>query len=63
VTGRPVHSTDPSADDDSDDLGADGQRLGIFRSWRALYVTVVVYTFAMVALLYVATRLLDHSAR
>jgi hypothetical protein len=39
----------------------DGQ-IGIFGSWRALYVTVVLYTAALTVLLYVFTRLLDFSS-
>ncbi|MCY3699647.1 MAG: hypothetical protein OXH46_08430 [Gemmatimonadetes bacterium] len=34
-------------------------RIGPFRSWRALYVSVVVYTVGLILLLYLATRLLD----
>jgi len=34
-------------------------RIGPFRSWRALYVSVIVYTAGLVLLLYLATRLLD----
>ena len=41
--------------DDEDD------RIGVFRSWRALYVTVIVYTLGLIILLYVLTRLLDKS--
>ena len=37
-------------------------RIGPFPSWRALYIAVLLYTAAMVAALYVLTRLLDHSA-
>jgi len=36
--------------------------VGPFSSWRALYVTVLVYAAATVAALYLLTRLLDHSA-
>ena len=43
------------------DDGEDGQ-LGLFRSWRSLYVTVIVYTIALTILLYVLTRILDFSA-
>lgn len=32
---------------------------GIFRSWRALYVSVIAYTAGLIFLLYLATRLLD----
>lgn len=34
-------------------------RIGPFRSWRALYVSVIVYTAGLILLLYLATRLLD----
>ena len=34
-------------------------RIGLFRSWRALYVSVIVYTVGLIFLLYLATRLLD----
>ncbi|WP_419165716.1 hypothetical protein [Candidatus Palauibacter sp.] len=36
-------------------------RIGIFRSWRALYVSVIAYTFALIVVLYLVTRLLDFS--
>ncbi len=36
--------------------------IGVFRSWRSLYVTVVLYTTALTILLYVLTRLLDYSS-
>ncbi len=36
--------------------------IGIFRSWRSLYVTVILYTTALTVLLYVLTRLLDYSS-
>ena len=38
-------------------------RIGIFPSWKALYVSVIVYTAGLIALLYVFTVLLDTSAR
>lgn len=34
-------------------------RIGPFRSWRALYVSVIAYTAGLILLLYLATRLLD----
>ncbi len=37
-------------------------RIGIFRSWRALYVSVIAYTLALIGVLYLLTRLLDFSA-
>ncbi|MCG8469451.1 MAG: hypothetical protein MJB57_14800 [Gemmatimonadetes bacterium] len=39
----------------------DDESLGVFGSWRALYAAVLIYTFALVALLYLLTRALDHS--
>jgi len=36
-----------------------GDRIGPFRSWRALYVSVIAYTAGLILLLYLATRLLD----
>ncbi|GMR11882.1 MAG: hypothetical protein BMS9Abin29_0067 [Gemmatimonadota bacterium] len=39
----------------------DDGRIGVFPSWNALYVTVVVYTVAMIVLLYAFTVLLDYS--
>ncbi len=44
---------------DEDDDG----RIGIFPSWRALYVAVVVYTAGLIAVLRAFTVLLDTSAR
>lgn len=43
----------------SDDEG----RIGIFPSWKSLYVSVLVYTAALIVLLYVLTVLFDHSIR
>ena len=40
----------------------DDGRIGIFPSWKALYATVVVYTLAMIVLLYAFTVLLDYSS-
>ena len=40
----------------------DDGRIGIFPSWNALYATVVVYTLAVIVLLYAFTVLLDYSA-
>lgn len=40
----------------------DDGRIGIFPSWSVLYATVVVYTLAMIGLLYAFTVLLDYSA-
>jgi hypothetical protein len=38
-------------------------RVGIFPSWRATYITVLVYTAALTGFLYLMTRVLDHSIR
>lgn len=46
-----------SADEDEDG------RIGIFPSWRALYIAVIVYTAGLIAILRVFTVLLDTSAR
>ncbi len=35
-------------------------RIGPFPSWRALYAAVILYTAALVVILYGLTRLLDH---
>ncbi len=40
----------------------DEDHIGIFRSWRSLYVTVIVYTVALTIILYAITRLLDYSS-
>ena len=45
-----------------EDEGEDG-RIGIFPSWKALYISVIVYTAGLIAILYVFTVLLDTSAR
>lgn len=37
------------------------ERIGPFRSWRALYASVIAYTLALIIALYVITRLLDFS--
>ena len=42
---------------------AEDGRIGIFPSWRALYIAVIVYTAGLIALLRVFTVLLDTSAR
>ena len=42
-----------------DDGDETGERIGPFRSWRALYVSVVAYTVGLIILLYLVTRLLD----
>lgn len=45
--------------DDRDETEDREGRIGPFRSWRALYVSVIVYTAGLIFLLYLATRLLD----
>ena len=49
-------------DDHIDQSEDDGGRIGIFPSWRALYVSVVVYSLAVIVLLYVFTVVFDHSS-
>lgn len=59
MTGPP----DPTGTDEAtteDDDHEDG-RIGPFSSWRALYVAVLVYTAALIALLYLLTHALDHT--
>ena len=51
-------TTVPAAPDEDED-----GPIGIFPSWRAAYITVLVYTAALTAFLYLMTRLLDHSVR
>ena len=53
-TGDPA-GTSPDEDEDG--------RIGIFPSWKALYIAVIVYTAGLIALLRVFTVLLDTSAR
>lgn len=52
--------TDP--DGTPPDQDEDG-RIGIFPSWKALYISVIVYTAGLIAILRVFTVLLDTSAR
>lgn len=47
------------AEPDEDEEGP----IGIFPSWRAAYVTVILYTAGLTAFLYLMTRVLDHSVR
>lgn len=45
--------------DEMEDRDETEGRIGPFRSWRALYVSVIAYTAGLIFLLYLATRLLD----
>jgi hypothetical protein len=57
-TGHPEPGLTPAGtnrDDECED------ELGLFRSWRSLYVTVIAYTTALTVILYVLSRLLDFS--
>jgi len=47
---------------DQDPAEEDEGPVGPFPSWRALYITVVLYSAATVAALYLLTLLLDHTA-
>lgn len=54
----------PSAEDaaaEADSDSGDDGRIGIFPTWGSLYVSVVVYTVALIAILYAFTVLLDFS--
>ena len=64
ASARPGQPAPPGADSAraSADEDEDG-RIGIFPSWRALYISVVVYTAGLIAILRVFTVLLDSSAR
>lgn len=55
----PARDPEPSSPDEDDEDG----RIGIFPSWRALYITVIVYTAGLIAILRVFTVLLDTSAQ
>lgn len=57
VPRRPAEQPDPHIGNER--LEEEEGQVGIFRSWRALYVAVVLYTAALTILLYVFTRLLD----
>ena len=64
-SGGPGRSPAAGADPESGappDEDEDG-RIGIFPSWKALYVAVIVYTAGLIAILHVFTVLLDTSAR
>jgi hypothetical protein len=54
--GTTAAGTEPAEDDDEG-------RVGIFPSWRATYIAVLVYTAALTGFLYLMTRVLDHSVR
>jgi len=54
---------DTNVPDQSDGAAEDDDgRIGIFPSWRALYITVLVYTAGLTVALYLMSRFLDHSA-
>ena len=44
---------------DDEDAGP----IGIFPSWKAVYWSVVIYTLALIAILWVFTVAFNHSAR
>ena len=59
MTERPATPDDAAAADHPEDV-EDGP-IGIFPSWRAAYITVLLYTAGLTALLYFLTRLFDYS--
>lgn len=56
---HPPDETDgaPSVEIEDDDEGP----IGIFPTWRVVYITVLVYTAGLTLALYAMSRLLDHS--
>ncbi len=52
---------DPLSEEESLTDAEDDGRIGIFGSWRAVYISVLVYTVGLILLLYILTRLLDKS--
>ena len=51
---------DPGRDGAGEDEG--GGPIGIFPSWRAVYITILIYTAGLTLGLYVLSRLLDHGS-
>lgn len=49
---------DPETPDGTEE---DEGPVGIFPSWRAVYITVLIYTAGLTLVLYLTSRLLDHS--
>jgi len=49
--------------DPRDQPGDDDGPIGIFRSWRSLYISVIVYTIVLIGALYGLTVLFDHTIR
>lgn len=47
----------PSGEDDRE------ERIGIFPSWKSLYVTVIVYGVVVILLLYILTIVLGFGSR
>ena len=63
-TGELPPEEERQVPDPTEALGAgEGERVGIFPSWRWLYGTVVLYAALLVVLLYVFTVTLDFGAR
>lgn len=58
---EPTPDDGAEADSEADSDSGDDGRIGIFPTWRSLYVSVVVYTVALILLLYAFTVLLDFS--
>lgn len=49
-------SKEPTAADDGE-----GGAIGIFPTWRSVYITVLIYTAGLTLVLYIMSRILDHS--
>jgi hypothetical protein len=52
-----THAPDQPPENEEDGPG----RIGNFPSWRAVYITVLIYTAGLALTLYLMSRLLDHS--
>lgn len=58
---KPDKPADPTESVPDDEMADADESLGFFPSWGSLYATVIVYTIGLVIVLYVLTRVLDHS--
>lgn len=51
----------PDVRDEPRPTDPDEEHIGLFGSWRTLYIIVIAYTAGLTVLLYVLSRILDHS--